>query len=108
MQIDTPEVFRLINDYDVVFGAGMAIPFSLDFALGDTITETDTKIIVHLVPKPSQSDPEKLMPGEDTTIYLKHVASIQHRIRKVPVLTSEQRLGQQQVWQALRDNGTVQ
>lgn len=106
MQIDTPEEFSIINDYDFVFETGMMISFSLYLDLGDTIDFQDHAVQVRLVPKPSPSDPDKLMPGEDTTIFLRSVAQIQHRVRQVKVLTPEQKAGWK-VWQASGPMGTT-
>lgn len=106
MQIDTPEEFRIINDYDFVFETGMMIPFSLDLDLGDTIEFKDHAVQVHRTPKPSPTDPDKMMPGEDTTVFLRTIATIQHRVRKVPVLTTEQKVGWK-VWQAVGPTGNT-
>lgn len=108
MIIQSPDVLKTIDDYDIVFENGMMMPLSLDKGLGDTINFGAEVINVNLVVKPSQNDPTKLLPAEDTTIYLKHVVSIQHRTRKVAELTPEEKHAWHKTWQELTTHPTLQ
>lgn len=108
MIINVPEVKRTIDDFEFVFETGMMLPFSLDLALGDTIEITETQALIDLVARPSKADPTKFIPAEDTTIFLNHVVSIQHRKREVVELTPEQKHGLAQTWLDLAAHPTVQ
>jgi hypothetical protein len=90
MIVSTPEIKKTIEDYDIIFSSGMAMPVSMDPALGDTVSFGEATIEFDLVPKPSINDPEKMLPGEKITIFKSHVISIQHRKREVIELSPEQ------------------
>lgn len=93
MKVTTPEIKRLVEDYDIIFVSGQVMPITIDPSVGDTFaTFPSSEIIkIHLSPKPSPSDKNKTLPAEDITVYLKHVISVQRREREVVELTPEQR-----------------
>ena len=95
MIVTTPDETRTLDDWDITFASGMVLPLTLDAKAGDTISFTDNEIQVKLVAKPNVSDPNKLLPAEDVTIYKAHVATVQHRERTITELTPEEKLAWQ-------------
>jgi hypothetical protein len=91
MLVTTPEVKRTLHDYDIIFESGMMIPATIDHGRGDNIEFSDRHIKIHLAPKPSLNNPDHTLPAEDTTIFLNHVVSIQHRVREVTELSPEEK-----------------
>lgn len=83
MEFLTPEVKKIVNDYDIVSKSGMMLPVTIDLALGDTITFNDLTIMVHLSAKPSKTNPLQTLPAEDITIFINQVFSVQHREREI-------------------------
>lgn len=90
MYITTPEVKKLVDDYDLIFSSGMMLPVTLDREAGDTVEFEKESITFRLTSKPSLNDPDINMPAEDITIFTKHLVSVQHRVREVRELTPEQ------------------
>lgn len=92
MIIQSPEIKKILFDYDITFTTGMIMPLTLDPTLGDTIDLSPTVIQVHLEPKPSLSDPTVTLPAEDITIFTNHILSIQKRKREITDLSPDERL----------------
>jgi len=90
MIVNTPEVKRLVDDYDFTFLNGMLLPVIVDTEAGDTINFFSATIQIHLAAKPSMNDPSLTLPAEDITIYTQHLATKQHRVREVIALDPEQ------------------
>ena len=107
MEIQVPEVTKILNDYDIIFSSGMVLPITVDLALGDSVTVTENIMSFHITSKPSSNDPSVMLPAEETTIFLRHVISIQHRRREVVELTKEQRSEWHKTWQELTAHPTV-
>lgn len=106
MLVNTPVEKHTVEDYDIVFSSGMMMPITVDITAGDTIAFNDNFCLVHLVPKPSKADPEKLLSAEDVTVFMKHVVSIQHRKREVAQLTTQEKAEWQKMFKEM--SGTVQ
>lgn len=109
MQIVVPEVKTKLEEYDFQTDHGLILPITLDLLRGDHITfdEAHGKVLIHLASKKNQLSPDKLTSEEDITIYLRHIVSLQHRVREVVELTPEQEFE----WQkTLKDigRGTIQ
>ena len=101
----SPEVTKVLDDYDFLFSSGVMMPVTIDSVAGDTITYYQDVIRVDLSAKPSQNDPSKILPAEDVTIYTKHLLSIQHKQRVVTQLSHDE----QYEWQkTFNEMGTVQ
>lgn len=108
MILNSPEVKRIVDDYDIVFESGMMLNVTLDFSLGDEIHFTDSQILITMASKPSKSDPTKLTTAEDNTVFLRHVASIVHRKREVLELNPEQKHELAKTWLDMTTHPTVQ
>lgn len=93
MLVQSPEVKKVLFDYDFTFDTGMVLPLSLDPTIGDTIVLGDHVIQVHIEPRPSLSNPDTILPGEDFTIFTSHVLAIQKRKREVTELSPEEKIG---------------
>lgn len=91
MIITTPLEKRTVDDYDVLFESGMVMPITVEPDAGDQIQFGDNIIRVHLAAKPSRNNPEKSLPAEDITLFVRHILSIQHRVREVVEQTPEER-----------------
>lgn len=87
----SPEITRVLDDYDFVFSSGMTLPVTLDHKAGDTYDDSSDFIHIRVAPQQSMSDPQKLLPPSEIKINKSHVASVQHRTREVLELTPEQR-----------------
>ena len=92
MQIPSTPAVKLLDDYDFVFTSGMMMPVTINVAVGDRISFNAETVVVYLTPKPSSTDPDRMLSSEDITIFTKHLASVQHRVREVLDLTPEQQL----------------
>lgn len=92
MIVHAPEIKKVLDDYDFTFTGGMVMPITVDIEAGDTINfgRSDGTITIRLAQKPMLSDPEKLLPAEDISIYKQHLVAFQHRVRIVTNLTPEQ------------------
>lgn len=91
MLINTPLAKKTVDDYDVLFESGMVMPLTVDLDAGDEIHFNDAIIKVHLASKASKNSPDKTLPAEDITIFVKHILSIQHRSREVEEQSPEER-----------------
>lgn len=109
MTVTTPQVKKTVEDYDVIFSTGIGVTYTIDPAVGDSITIGSETIRISLAPKVSQADPTMLLPAEDVVIFMKHVASIQHRSRIVVELTPEEKADWTKTFQSLvNPSSTVQ
>lgn len=90
IQIYSPQTNKLVEDYDFTMTSGLMLPVTLDLNAGDTIDFGLDVILVYIASKPSITDPDKMLPAENMTIFVKHLVSVQHRTREVPDLTPEQ------------------
>lgn len=108
MKIETPEVKKILDDYDILFDSGFMMPLTVDLSKGDTISFDDKAILVHLTPKPSQADPKKFLPAEDLTIFTPHIISIQHRVREFIEPSPEESLRWEKTWKDLTVSPTIQ
>jgi hypothetical protein len=83
---------HIVDDYDISFDNGLSMSITVDKEAGDTIDWTTSPLVVqfHAAAKPSVTDPDTLLPAEDTTIFLSHVLSISHRCREVMPRTPDQ------------------
>jgi hypothetical protein len=90
MLVNTPDEVKVVDDYDITFQSGFGMPLTVDIEAGDTITFSDDAILVKLASKPSSTNSTKMLPQEDITIFTKHIVAVQHRERRVTVLTPEQ------------------
>lgn len=91
MILKTPEVKRVVDDYDFVFSSGHVMPVSVDVDLGDSVEFTKYGITINLTAKPSIHDPEKMLPAEDITIFARHLISVQHRKREIVELSPNEK-----------------
>jgi len=107
MIIQTPEIKRYLDDYDILFTSGFLMPLTIDLAKGDSISFDEKAILVHLSSKPSLIQLDKTLPVEDITIFTAHIISIQHRVREVVELSPEAQLQAQKVWQELATSTTI-
>lgn len=98
MLVVTPEIKKIVEDYDVVFESGMMMPITIDITAGDTVKRDDVSLQVRLVAKPSPNNPKKILPAEDILIFLNHVVSIQHREREVTERSPEETLEWQKIF----------
>lgn len=105
MEVNTPEVSHVVDDYDFTFLNGMVMPVTVNETVGDTIHFDSAEVRIDLSSKPSINDPAYMLPAENIVIYTKHLVTWQHRIRKVVAITPEQ----QHEWtQTLKEaSGTV-
>lgn len=108
MLIQTPEVKKILDDYDILFQSGFMMPLTIDLEKGDTISFDDKAILVHLAAKPSKSDPNKLLPAEDITVFTPHIISIQHRTRELVEPSPEEKLKWAKTWADLITSPTIQ
>jgi hypothetical protein len=90
MYIPTPDVLKILVDYDIVFSSGIMLPVTLDATLGDTIEDRGDTLFINLTAKPSLSDSSKTLPAEEITVFKAQVVSIQKRTREVVQLNPEQ------------------
>lgn len=91
MQIEHPETRRILDDYEFTFVSGLSRTYTLDKAAGDEVEYVGTTaVILHIVAKPSVADPDILLPPEEVTLFTKHLAFIQHRVREVVDLNPDQ------------------
>lgn len=90
MIVNVPEEKHLVDDYDFTFISGMMMPVTVNTEAGDSILFSDLVVKIELTSKPSINDSEKLLPAEAITIYTRHLAAYQHRVREVIALTPEQ------------------
>ena len=101
MYVETPLVKHSVSDYDIIFDSGMILPITIDLSAGDTISFSDQAILIHLAPKPSVNDPDKLLPSKDITIFTPHIVSIEHSQREVTELTPEEKFNSTRLWKEL-------
>ena len=103
MLLTTPDPpIKVIDDYEFTFMGGVGLPISVDKAAGDTIEFEGTLAVkIHLVPKPSLSDPKVFTPGADMTIFVQHILTIEHRYREVKALTTAQQQDMQDTIKAI-------
>lgn len=90
MEIKSPLEPKLISFYDITFISGLGMPISIDTAAGDTIDLGETKITIYLAPKPSLSNPKDLSPAQNITLFMAHIAGIQHYSKEIMPPTPEQ------------------
>src|SRR5262245_31333786 len=82
---------RLVDEYDIVFTNGMLLPVTVDKDLGDTIEFDELSVTITRAARPSQFDPDQIVPSEDVTIFQQHILTITHRQRTImPVLPEQQ------------------
>lgn len=91
MDIIVPEVKRVVDDYDFLFTSGFMMPVTIDREAGDKVDFNKDGITIYLSAKPAQSDPRRLLPAEDITIFSQHLLSVQHRRREVTMLTPDEK-----------------
>lgn len=91
IKIESPEVKRIVQEYDFTFVSGYVLPITVDPMYGDTIIIGSETIRVYLGPKPSIADPAVTLYEENITLYVKHLATMNHRRREVVELTAEQK-----------------
>lgn len=91
IEIYSPEVKKIVNDYDIVSKSGMVLPVTIDLVAGDTIVFNDLTILIHLSAKPSKTNPLATLPAEDITIFISQVFSVQRREREVIKQTPAQK-----------------
>lgn len=108
MIIETPEVKRFLDDYDILFSSGLMMPVTVDLSKGDSISFDDKAILVHLSSKPSQLNPDKTLPAEDITIFTPHILSIQHRVREVVDLSPNEQASYQKTLEDFVTHPTIQ
>jgi hypothetical protein len=91
MIISSSPTPRIIDDYDVVLASGHMMPISLDRAAGDTIDTDSSPLVIkfYLAPKPTQNDPDVMLPAEDITLFVAHIISISHRTRELTPASPE-------------------
>lgn len=92
MKIEYPEVKKILDDYDITYVSGLMIPITVDKSLGDEVEFPDGAIIFKLTSKPSKADPEVFLPAEEITVFVKHLACVQHRVREVTLLSPDQQV----------------
>lgn len=103
MEIHSPVNKKLVDEYDFIFSSGMIMPLTIDKSQGDSIDFVEEGVVVKLTPKPSLSDPDVMLPGEEVTLFSKHLLAIQHRRREVVDLTPEQKYEQRNFFKNIND-----
>ena len=91
---NAPEEAREVEDYDITFVSGFCLAtISIDRQAGDSIDwdTNPTVVMFHLAEKPAFSDSKLMLPAEEITVYMNHIAVIQKRKRKLNVITPEQK-----------------
>ena len=91
MIVNTPEEKKVVDDYDFVFSSGLVIPITIDLAAGDQIQFNESIIKIYVASQPSMNDEKKMLPSRDITLFTKHLAAAEHRIREVVALDPEQK-----------------
>lgn len=105
VEILTPTVTKLVDDYEFVMATGLLLPVTIDLEGGDVINFGGDAILITLSPKKSIQDTDKVLPGEDITIFTKHLVSVSHKTREVTSLTPDQQFE----WtKTLKELGTIQ
>lgn len=104
MEIHNPINKKFVDEYDFVFSSGMIMPMTIDKSLGDTIDFVEEGVVVKLTPKPSISDPDIMLPGEDVTLFSKHLLAIQHRRREVLDLSPEEKTEQRNFFKNINES----
>lgn len=107
MEINTPEVKKKVIEYDFLLSSGIMLPITIDPEAGDTVSFTDGGVVVHLEPKPSQNDPDVLIPGEDITVFARHLIAVTKREREVTQLTPDQKHQWRKTVQELNKGKTI-
>lgn len=108
MRVETPEVKRILEDYDIVFSSGAMIPITIDSSKGDTISIDGPEIRVVLTSKPSQIKPNTFLPAEDIIIFKQHILTVQHRTREVIEPSLEEKEQWNKNWDKALVGGTIQ
>lgn len=91
MIINSPDITKVVHEYDLVFDSGSILPLVIDYGMGDTFEIQDNVIRAVLTAKPSLSDPTKLLPAEDITVFKSKLSSVIHRERTMILQTLEQK-----------------
>lgn len=108
MLITTPDVKKTLDDYDFVFESGMMMPLTLDFTAGDSIKYNDLTVVITKSAKPHPTNSAQIIPGEDITLFVSHILSVQHRQREVTELTPAEQEAWKKTWEDLTAHPTVQ
>lgn len=72
-----------VHDYEFFLTNGAGRAFTIDETLGDSIRWFDTFVEIIISAKPSRTNPDFKVPGEDFKINLSHVVLTAHRTRMV-------------------------
>lgn len=104
----SPEVKKILDDYDFFFESGMSMSVTLDFALGDSIKYNDLTVVITKIARPNPNNPAQIIPAEDTTLFINHIISVQHRQREVVEFTPEEKQAWAKTWEDLISHPTVQ
>lgn len=94
---------RIVENYDFWFQNGQVMTMQVDELAGDTIdfVTHPTAVRIHLAPKPHRTNPEKVIPEEDITIFVSHIMTVIKKIETVQPLTSEQQVAWQKTVQEI-------
>ena len=91
MVVSSPEAKKILNEYDITSLQGIVLPVTIDLDAGDTIDFDEQVIRIHLSAKLSQLDPDRMLPAENITVFVKNIFTVQHRTREIVQETPEQR-----------------
>lgn len=98
---------RQVSDMDFTFTNGVVMSYTIDKEAGDEVEyPTPETIVIHLAPRVS-SDGMSYVPGEDITVFVRNLTTIEHRKREVTERTLAERLEWEKVFQEL-PNKTIQ
>jgi hypothetical protein len=79
-----------MHEYTFLFRTGQALTHVIDSDAGDTIDLQPDVIQVSLAAKANIFNPDEMLPAEDSTIWVPHLMSMQHRVKEVQIPTREQ------------------
>ena len=91
MILNTPDDRHVVDDYDFVFNSGLVIPVTINAEAGDSITFNESVVKIYVASQPSMNDAQKMLPSRDITLFTRHLAAAEHRIREVIALNPEQK-----------------
>jgi len=83
MQINSPEIYKELKEYEFVFSSGVSLPFMMDETAGDTLQEEGEYLVVNLVEKPSRTNPDLKTSPERVKIYKSQLAAVYERVHKL-------------------------
>ena len=79
----TPSEIKIVHEYDLVLSNGAAMGLTLEPELGDTVQETDEKLVFDIQPRKPFPEAPTSTPVEHVVVYKRHLMAIQSRVREI-------------------------